>query len=144
LPACDVIGLQIDALISEHWHDARRRHIGKARFIGHLQQASTLDLLGVFFATSGLSGSMLGVGMWFWIIGATGVFVAISQFVPRLRDIGIVAASILGVIAILAALLALFVMMSIGGSGPSNEEVLLILGFITIAVFGFSLVRVNR
>jgi hypothetical protein len=104
-------------------------------------------ILGVFFAiscfaTSGLSGSMLGVGMWFWIIVATGFFVAISQFVPGLRGIGTVAASILGVIAILAALLALFVV--IGGSGPSNEDILLILGFVMIAVFGFSLVRINR
>ena len=105
--------------------------------------------LGVFFAiscfaTSGLSGSMLGVGMWFWIIVATGFFVAISQFVPILRGIGTVAASVLGVIAILAALAALLVVMSFGGSGASNEDILLILGFVMIAVFGFSLVRINK
>ena len=106
-------------------------------------------ILGVFFAiscfvTSGLSGSMLGVGMWFWIIVAAGFFVPISQFVPSLLGIGTVAASILGVIAMLAALLALFVVMTLGGSGPSDEDILLILGFVMIAVFGFSLARVNR
>ncbi len=35
---------QVNPLIGQHGHDARRRHIGKARLVGHLHQAPALDL----------------------------------------------------------------------------------------------------
>ena len=39
------------------------------------------------FATSAISNNLLGAGMWFWIIVCTGLFVAVSQFLPALRDL---------------------------------------------------------
>ncbi len=35
---------EIDALVGQHGHDARRRHRGKARLVGHGQQVRTLGL----------------------------------------------------------------------------------------------------
>lgn len=106
-------------------------------------------LLGVLFAiacfaTAGLSGRMLGVGMWFWIIAGAGLVVAVSQFIPSLRGFATLTASVLAVIAAVAASLALFALVALGGSGPSNEDVLLIFGFAMISVLGFSIVKVNR
>jgi len=102
-------------------------------------------LFGIFcFATSAVSNSILGAGMWFWIIIATGIFVAVSQFSPILRVFGSVAALLLGVISVFAVILTLFAA-TIGGSFElDNREALLVFTFLMIAVFGFSLVIINR
>jgi len=96
------------------------------------------------FATSAVSGNILGAGMWFWIIIATGVFVAVSQFIPVLRQFGSVAALLLGVISVLAVVLTLLAA-TIGGSFKlGNREALLVFTFLMIAVLGFTLVSINR
>lgn len=94
--------------------------------------------------TSFTSGNILGVGMWFWIISATGIFVAVSQFLPALRGLGSVAAFLLALIAILAVALTLLVATTGGSFKLDNRETVLVFGFFLIAVSGFVLVRVNR
>lgn len=96
------------------------------------------------FATSIVSGNILGVGMWFWIIIATGLFVAISQFLPILSGLGSVAALLLAVISICAFVLTLLAA-TIGGSFKlNNSEALLVFGFFMIAVFGLWLFRIKK
>ena len=96
------------------------------------------------FATSWISGSMLGVGMWFWIIIGSGVFVAFSQFFPIIRDFGAIVALLIGIISIIAVLLGLAAA-TIGGSFKlDNDELLLLLSFFLVAVFGFTLVKINK
>ena len=96
------------------------------------------------FATSAVSGSILGVGMWFWIIIVTGVFVAVSQFFSILRSLGSVAALLLGVVSVCAVVLTLLAA-TIGGSFKlDSKEALLVVTFFMIAVLGFSLVRINK
>ena len=95
-------------------------------------------------ATSITSGSILGVGMWFWIIIATGILVATSQFFPLLRPFGSVAALLLGIISVFAVLLTLLAA-TIGGSFElDSSETLLVFSFTMIAVFGFPLVFINK
>lgn len=38
------LGGQVDTLIGQHRHDARRRYVSKARLVGYLQQTGTLGL----------------------------------------------------------------------------------------------------
>ena len=96
------------------------------------------------FVTSWTSGGMLGVGMWFWIIIASGVFVAFSQYFPMIRGLGTVLAGLIGIVSIVAVLLGLMVA-TVGGSFKlDGDEVLLLLSFFFIAVFGFTLVRINK
>lgn len=96
------------------------------------------------FATSALSNSIMGPGMWFWIIIITGVFVALSQFFPKIRVFGAGIAGLLGIVSIFAVLLGL-VAATIGGSFKlDTDEALLLFSFFLIAVFGITLVRVNR
>lgn len=96
------------------------------------------------FATSWISGSILGVGMWFWIIIASGVFVAITQFFPKIRGLGAAMAGLIGIISVGAVLLVLLAA-TIGGSFKlDDDELLLLLSLFFIAVFGFTLVRINR
>ncbi|GJM13423.1 MAG: hypothetical protein DHS20C12_18260 [Pseudohongiella sp.] len=106
-------------------------------------------IVGILFAisclvTATVSSRMLGVGIWFWIILATGVFVAASQFLQLLRATGAAAASLLATISVLAVVLTLFAA-TIGGSFElDGSEGLLVFGFALIAVFGFSLARMNK
>jgi hypothetical protein len=94
--------------------------------------------------TSNTSANILGVGMWFWIIAATGIFVAVSQFLPALRQLGSAAALLLALIAVLAVVLTLLAA-TIGGSFKlDNREALLVFGFFMIAVTGLLLARVNK
>ena len=96
------------------------------------------------FATSAVSGSILGVGMWFWIISAIGALVAVSQFVPILRGLGSVAALLLGVISVCAVGLALLAATTGGSFKLDNKEALLVFAFFMIAVLGFILVGINK
>ena len=87
---------------------------------------------------------MLGVGMWFWVIMGAGIFVAISQFTPMLQGFGTLVAGLLGIISVLAIFLTLLAA-TIGGSFKlEDNELLLLLSFFFVAVFGFSLVGINR
>ena len=94
-----------------------------------------------FFSTSALSFSMMGAGVWFWIIIGVGLFVAVSQYSTVLRGAGAGLATLLSVISICAVLLGL-VAATIGGSFrlETNEAFLLLLFFV-IAVLGFCLGR---
>lgn len=101
-------------------------------------------VVGIFFAlacfsTSALSNSIMGAGMWFWIILATGAFVAVSQFIPILRGPGAGIAGLLSIISVCAVLFGL-VAATIGGSFrlETNEALLLFLFFV-VAVLGLTL-----
>lgn len=94
--------------------------------------------------TSAVSSSLLGVGMWFWIIIAAGIFVAVSQFLSILSKLGSAVASILGIISVCAVVLTLLASTIGGSSGLGGSETLLVFGFTMIAVTGFSLARLNK
>jgi len=96
------------------------------------------------FATSWISGIILGVGMWFWIIIASGVFVSISQFLPIIRGVGAVMAGLMGIISIIAVLLGLLAATTGGSFDFDDEGFLLLLSFCFIAMFGFALVIFNK
>lgn len=96
------------------------------------------------FIASYISVTILGIGTWFWIIIATGAFVAASQFHQSLLGLGSIAAGLLGVLSILAVLLGLLAA-TIGGSFKLDDsESFLLFSFFLIAVFGFTLIWVNR
>ena len=95
-------------------------------------------------ATSTVSSRILGVGMWFWIIIVTGLFVAVSQFVPTIRVLGSVMALLLGVISVCAVALTLLAATIGGAFKLDNREALLVFTFLMIAVSGFSLVLINK
>ncbi len=96
------------------------------------------------FTTAWISGNLLGVGMWFYIIMASGVLVACSQFFPKIRGLGTFLAALTGTISVIAVFLGLMAA-SIGGSFDSEDPgMLLLLSFFFIAVFGFTLVRINN
>lgn len=82
--------------------------------------------------------------MWFWIIIVTGVFVAVSQFLPALRRLGAVAAFLLALISVLAVVLTLLAA-TIGGSFRLDDrEASLVFGFFLIAASGFALARLDK
>jgi hypothetical protein len=120
-----------------------------SEFSRHSSRAAMNKVLGAIFAiacvaTSAVSGSILGVGMWFWIIIAAGVVVAVTQFIPSTRLIGSVVALLLSIVSLLAVALTLLAA-TIGGSFRlGTSESLLVFGFAMIAVFGIALVRFNR
>ena len=61
-----------------------------------------------------------------------------------LRDLGAVAATILGTVSVCAVVLTLLAA-TIGGSFElGGSEALLVFSFTMIAVFGFSLARINK
>ena len=106
-------------------------------------------ILGIFFtisclATAAASNSLLGVGMWFWIILTTGFFVGASQFIPALSPFGAAAASLLSVLSVCAVVLTLLAA-TIGGSFELNGgETFLVFGFSMIAISGFLVARINK
>ena len=96
------------------------------------------------FFTSTVSSRLLGVGIWFWIIIAIGLLVAASQFIPGLKDLGSALAAVLATLSVLAVLLTLLVS-TIGGSFElEGGDAMLVFGFFMIAVFGFTLSRLNK
>jgi hypothetical protein len=105
-------------------------------------------VIALFFAlacllTATVSSRLLGVGMWFWIIIACGVFVPVSQFIPVLANLGKAAAAMLATISVLAVILTLLAA-NIGGSFQlDGGTFLLVFGFFLIAVFGFTLKRLH-
>lgn len=91
------------------------------------------------FATSILSNSIMGAGLWFWVILSTGLVVVASQHIESLRGVGSLFAVLLSFISVFAVLFGL-VAATIGGSFhlDDNEALLLFLFFI-IAILGFAL-----
>ncbi len=86
----------------------------------------------------------MGSGMWFWIIIVVGFVVAVSQFITKFQYFGGVIACLLSIISICAVLFGL-VAATIGGSFKLNDnESLLLFLFFMIAVFGFTLGRINK
>jgi len=91
-----------------------------------------------------LSNSIMGAGMWFWIIIATGVLVASCSFMPSLNVLGALLALLLSAISICAVLLGL-VAATIGGSFRlDGDEALLLFLFGLIAISGIAVVLLNR
>jgi hypothetical protein len=96
------------------------------------------------FSTAAVSHSLMGAGMWFWIIIGMGGFVAVSQYMPQLQDLGAGCAAILSVISVAAVMLGL-VAATIGGSFRlQGQEALLLFLFFLIAVNGFTLLLLNK
>ena len=96
------------------------------------------------YLTAAQSGSILGVGMWFWIIIAAGTFVGISQYSPPLRNLGSAVAGLLSTISLCAVALGL-IAATIGGSFRlGDDEGLLLFLFGLIVIFGFTLVFINK
>ena len=84
----------------------------------------------------------MGASMWFWVIIATGIFVALSSFIPPVNFLGALLALLLSVISICAVLFGL-VAATIGGSFRlDGNEALLLFGL--IAISGIAVVVVNR
>ena len=54
-----------------------------------------------------MSNSLLGAGMWFWIILVSGLFVAVSAYIPELEMLGAFVARLLALGYIGAVLLGL-------------------------------------
>ena len=96
------------------------------------------------YATAYMSNSLLGAGMWFYIIVFTGSFVAASQFIQKLRAAGVVFAVLLSVVSLLSVALGL-VASTVGSSSKNDTETHLLLAFFAlIAIFGFSLSRAHK
>ena len=92
----------------------------------------------VCFSASALSSNIIGAGMWFWIIIITGLFVAISQYYPRLRGIGSGLAVLLSIISIIAVGLGLLAS-TIGGSFNIDDSFVLLL-FLFFVIFALGIV----
>ena len=91
------------------------------------------------FSASALSNNIMGAGMWFWIIIITGLFVAISQYYPRLRGLGSGLAVLLSIMSIITVVLGLLAS-TIGGSFNIDDSfALLLLLFFVIFVLGLVL-----
>lgn len=104
------------------------------------------------FATAGVSASLMGAGMWFWIIIASGTFVAVSQFYPVIRGAGSGLAVLLGIVSICAVALGLLAS-TIGGSFRLDDQlaillllffVIFILGLVLGSMFKRSLKRIDE
>lgn len=96
------------------------------------------------FLTSYVSSSLLGVGIWFWIIIGSGIFVAASAFLPALQNLGVGIAGMLAGISVVAVLLIVLAA-SIGGSFElGSSETALLLLFAMIAITGFTLGAISR
>jgi hypothetical protein len=96
------------------------------------------------FATATVSNSIMGAGIWFWVIIATGAFVGVSQFIPSLQGAGAGLAGLLAILSICAVLLGLLAA-TVGGSFRLNEsEALLLFLFFIIAVLGLTLASMHK
>ena len=96
------------------------------------------------FSTSALSSSLMGTGLWFWVIIASGFLVAGSQFFPKLESIGSAIAMTLGILSVFAVLLGLLAS-TIGGSFKiDSSTALLLFLFFLISILGFVIVRLNK
>jgi hypothetical protein len=106
-------------------------------------------VIGIFFllaciATSAVSNSIMGAGIWFWVIIFIGCFVAISQFYPKLRGAGSGLALLLSIMSVCAILLGLLAS-TIGGSFRMDESSSLLLClFFMIALYGFLLAILHK
>lgn len=91
------------------------------------------------FGTAAISQSIMGAGMWFWLIISAGFFVIISQYYQALKMPGAgiaLLASLLSIAAITLGLLAA----TIGGSFRlETQEALLLFLFFLMAISGFTL-----
>lgn len=101
------------------------------------------------FATAWQSASLMGAGLWFWVIVASGGLVIISCHIKSLELVGAFIAGLLAVISICAVLLGL-IAATIGGSFRLEQpEAMLLFLFFCIAVSGSTLAlaykrKVNR
>lgn len=95
-------------------------------------------------ATALQSNSILGAGMWFWIILLSGLFVAVSAHQPKIASIGAAFAAILVLISIGAVLLGLVAASAGGSFRLQSNEALLLFFFGLIIVFGVMVVYANK
>tara|TARA_R110001583_G_scaffold22377_5_gene83983 strand:+ start:16810 stop:17169 length:360 start_codon:yes stop_codon:yes gene_type:complete len=106
-------------------------------------------VIGIIFAivcisASAFSSSILGIGMWFWIIIGIGMFVGFSQFFPLLKRTGSGLAILSSVISLLTVLLGLLAA-TVGGSfNMDNQSAILLLLFFMIAILGGTLGIINK
>ena len=96
------------------------------------------------FATSALSNSIMGAGIWFWVIIASGLLVAVCQWFPMLQSLAAGVALLLSTLSVLAVLLGLLAS-TIGGSfNIDDSSALLLFLFFVIAVLGFVVSSIYR
>ena len=91
-------------------------------------------------ATALMSNSLLGAGMWFWIILVSGLFVAVSAYVPSLGMLGAFIAGLLALVCIGAVLLGLVAATAGGSFRLEGSEAMLLASFFCIALSGLILV----
>jgi hypothetical protein len=95
-------------------------------------------------ATALLSKSIMGAGLWFWVILLAGLFVGISAYIQGLGMIGAFIAGLLSLVSIAAVLLGL-VAATIGGSFRlEGNEAMLLASFFCIALSGLILVMLCK
>ena len=96
------------------------------------------------FATSAVSSSIMGAGMWFWLIIIVGSFVAVSQFYSKLRGAGAGLALSLSMLSVCAVVLGVLAA-TIGGSFRMDESTsLLMFLFCIVAVLGVLLAVLHK
>ncbi|NNL99294.1 MAG: hypothetical protein HKO62_01000 [Gammaproteobacteria bacterium] len=99
-----------------------------------------LGCIGTFWQ----SATLLGFGMWGWIILGAGVLVGISPHLPSMRANARAVALILVMLSCIALPLALLAAGTGGAFKLSTDEILLLLGFAMIAVSGIAVARATR
>jgi len=95
-------------------------------------------------ATALQSNSLLGAGLWFWVILSSGFFVAVSAFQPKLASIGAAIAALLVIISVGAILLGLVAATAGGFFRLATAEALLLFLFGTMAFFGVMVIYANK
>lgn len=95
-------------------------------------------------ATALQSNSILGAGVWFWVILLSGFFVAASAHLPKIASLGAALAAILVIIAIGAILLGLVAATAGGSFRLQPSEALLLFFFGLICIFGVMVIYTNK
>ena len=94
--------------------------------------------------TATVSSRLLGVGMWFWVFLVSGGMVFVFQFISSLIPVARVIALFMVIISVASIALTLLASTIGGSSGMGEQETLLVLGFVGMALFGFILARVTK
>ncbi|WP_286266851.1 hypothetical protein [Thalassotalea atypica] len=95
-------------------------------------------------ATALVSNTIMGAGMWFWVIVIIGIIVFISAFITKLNIVGVILAGLLSIVSVCAVLLGLLAA-TIGGSFKLGHlEGLLLVLFALVAITGAIIITLNK
>ena len=87
------------------------------------------------FATALLSNSIMGAGVWFWVIVIIGMLVPITQYSIKFQALGVILAILLSVLSLCVVLLGLLAA-TIGGSfrlSDNTAQLLFLFSMITVS-----------